>query len=125
MRNSVLRRIEVALTVGGLALVMAGCSQTASASVQGYVVRYGPVAPASPFVATTTTLPLARGTSTVQARSDGKVVAVQKVPSGGQFHFVLPPGTYNLIVIQDMTCHAQVALRSSTTTRANIRCVEP
>jgi hypothetical protein len=53
------------------------------------------------------------------------VVAVQKVPSAGQFHFVLPPGTYKLSVIQDMTCHAQVALRSGSTTRVNVRCIEP
>ena len=38
MPNSVVRRIEVALAVGGLAFVVAGCSQTASASVEGYVV---------------------------------------------------------------------------------------
>ena len=88
-------------------------------------VRYGPVAPASPVVATTTTLPLARGTSTVQARSDGKVVAVQMVPSGGQFHFVLPPGTYNLGVSQDTTCHARVALRSGRPTHVNVICAEP
>lgn len=123
MRLPILRRIEVALAVGGIAGLLAGCSSVAnSASVTGHVLRY---APAITVEAPSTTLPVAWGLSTVQAVSSGKVFAVQKVPSGSRFHFTLPLGNYDLIVTDDTTCHATVALRFNTTTHANVRCVEP
>lgn len=123
MRTPVFRRIEVALAVAGVAALLAGCSSAAtSASVTGHVLRYGPVIAVE---APSTAIPVARGLSTVQAMSSGKVVAVQKVPAGSQFHFTLPPGTYDLIVTDDTRCHATVSLRSNTATHANVRCVEP
>jgi hypothetical protein len=112
------------LLFGLILLVPLGLCSCASptASVQGYVVRYGPV----PSTAgTTTTLPLSGSSSTVQVTSAGKIVAVQKVRARGQFHFALPPGTYEIGVVQDITCHARVALRSGTITHSNVVCVEP
>jgi hypothetical protein len=104
-----------------LPLALCSCGSS-TASVQGYVVRYGPVAP---IAGTATTLPLSSSSSTVQVTSSGRIVADQKVTPGGKFHFALPPGTYRIGVAQDMTCHAHVALQSGTITHRNVVCVEP
>ena len=103
-----------------MALALAACTSQ-SGSVQGYVVRYGPVAPMG---TTTTTLPLARSTSTVEAKSGGKTAAVQKVPPGGQFHFSLPPGDYQLSVVEDPLCSGHVSITSGQSVRANVVCVD-
>jgi len=114
-----------AALIFGLSLLvpLALCScGSPTASVQGHVVRYGPVPPTA---GTTTTVPLSGSNSTVQVAIAGKIVAVQKVRPGGQFYFALPPGTYQIGVVQDITCHARVVLRSGTITHSNVVCVEP
>jgi hypothetical protein len=117
-----MKRAALLCAVGVLlSLALSSCGSS-TASVQGYVVDYGA---AAPIGTTTTTLPLAGMTATVQAKSAGKVVAVQKVPPGGQFHFVLPPGTYTFRVIEYMFCDGHVTLHSGTTTHINVVCVEP
>jgi hypothetical protein len=102
-------------------LAMSSCSSP-TASIQGYVVRYGPVPPTP---GTTTTLPLSSSTSTVRVTSSGKIVAVQDVRPGHQFRFTLPPGTYQIGVAEDANCQTQVTLRPLTFTHSNVVCVEP
>jgi len=103
-----------------LALATEGCSAS-TGIVQGHVLVFG----AARHPGETTTLPVARFQSTVEAEQGKQIAARQQVGPGAAFHFSLAPGVYNLTATGVPFCHAQVRVTAGQTTKANVRCVEP
>jgi len=109
----------VAPVVVTAALILSGCG-SGSGVVQGHVLIFSPV----PHVGSTT-VPIARFTSTVEAKKGDRVVAHERVLRGNQFRFTLPAGEYELTATGAYNCRASVTVRAGRTMTADVRCVEP
>jgi hypothetical protein len=103
-----------------LALSTEGCSDS-TGIVQGQVLVFSPV----PHPGTTTTLPVARFESTVEAQHGAQIVAREQVAPGAQFRFSLATGTYDLTATGVPFCHARATIVAGQTINVNVRCVEP
>jgi hypothetical protein len=112
--------LRLIVVVAVIALSTGACG-SATGIAQGRVLVFGPV----PHPGVTTTLPVARFSSTVEAKSAALTVARDKVPPGAQFHFVLAPGAYVLSVAGVPFCRAQIKIVAGRTSQENVRCVEP
>ena len=105
------------------ALSLSGCS-SGSGVIQGHVLVFSPV-PTPPGSTATTTLPIARFTSTVEAKRGGRVVARERIPPGRQFRFTLPSGPYDLTAFGAYNCGASATVSAGETENVDVRCVEP
>jgi hypothetical protein len=114
------RWFQVVAVVTAVALSTEGCG-ISTGNVQGRVLVFGPV----PHPGVTTTLPISRFLSTVEAGDGKQIVARDRVLPGAQIHFVLAPGVYVLSVAGVPFCRTQVRIVAERTTKVNVRCVEP
>ena len=112
--------LQLIVVVAAIALSTEGCG-SATGIAQGRVLVFSPV----PHPGVTTTLPVARFSSTVVAKSATLVVARDKVPPGAQFHFVLAPGSYVLSVAGVPFCRSHIRIVAGRTSQENVRCIEP
>jgi hypothetical protein len=115
------RWLRVTPAAVAAALLLSGCS-SGSGVVEGHVLIFSPggVHPGS-----TTTVPIARFTSTVEAKRDGRVVASDTVLPGHRFRFVLPPGNYTFTATGAYNCGALVSVNAGRRSTVDVRCVEP
>ena len=112
------------LIIASVAIVFALLTESCSTSkglVQGHVLVFAPV----PHPGSTTTLPIARFRTTVEARHGSQTVARQEVAPGAQFHFSLSPGSYEFTASGAPFCSASATIVAGQTTNVNVRCVEP
>ena len=112
--------LQLIVVVAAIALSTDACA-SATGIAQGRVLVLGPV----PHPGVTTTLPMARFSSTVEAKSATLIVARDEVLPRGQFHFVLAPGAYVLSVAGVPFCRTQIRIVAGRTSQGNVRCVEP
>jgi len=108
-----------------LALVVLAVSLGACGSGVGVVRGHVLVFPAKHVNFPPKAGPIARFTTTVEAKSTGQTEARQVVPPGHQFDFTLPSGTYTLDVVGIDTCPASLTIRAEHTIHVDVRCVEP
>lgn len=78
-----------------------------------------------PHPGSTTSVPVARFTTTVEAKKGGRVIARERVLPGRRFRFDLSPGAYELTASGAYNCAASATVRSGETTNVDVRCVEP
>jgi hypothetical protein len=103
-----------------LVLSAAGCANS-DGQVRGHVLVFSPVA----HPGSTTTVPVARFSSTVLVEQGKQVVARQTVVPGGQFHFSLASGSYDFRATGVPFCHASGTIVAGRAIVVNVRCVEP
>ncbi len=112
--------LQLIVVAAAIAVSTDACA-SATGTAQGRVLVFGPV----PQSRGTTTLPVARFSSTVEAKSATLIVGREKVLPGAQFHFVLAPGAYVLSVAGVPFCRTPIRIVAGRTSQENVRCVEP